>query len=246
MALRWSILIIFIAFQGCWFWGQRDALDITATPSSLWTQKECLTVIMGAQNNNLLDFRTNIKSIATPYYPSVVKAIGRRAQAEHGWTEVEFRRYVDGLLNQGSGMFVDWDHPGEIVYDAALHPLAGIDQFDSLLFLLSLTNTAWPCGKVLIVGSVAIPLDKPDCEAPEITRIEGNIFLVNEDGKFITPQFVFGRRMNYLTNNDESLFILFKLREGDHHFLGDSRKFYLAIKGFENDIRLEFRTDIMR
>jgi len=244
--LKRIALIAPFILNGCWFWGQKEYHDIVVHSSAQWSQKECLTIIVGAQNNNLTDYRTNIKAIATPYYPSVVRAIARRAQAKYAWSKEEFQSYVDGLLRQGSGMYIDWDRPGEQIYDHDLNPLSGPAQFDSLMFLLTLRNVGWPCGKTLIIGDQVIPLDNVDCQAPDITLIEGKIYLVNEKGNFITPRYVYGRKMNYLTNIDETLFVLFTLKEGGHHFLEGSGRFFLAIKGLEDDIRLEFQTQDMR
>lgn len=247
---RCVAFLLLLLLPGCYYFGQNTAADITPKPSSGWSGPELLTVIMEAGNHNLLDGRTNIKAIATPYYPSVVKAIGRRAQQKLRWSEEEFRAWVDRLAHEGSAMFIDWDKADEPVFDARLDSLRSATQFDSLMMLLTLRNIAWPCGKYVIFTMygrpLSIPLDRPDCEAPDITRLEGNILLVNDRGEFIVPMNLWGRRMNYLTNADETLFVKFLLRSGDHHFLEGSRRFFLVVKGLESDIRLEFSTAAMR
>ena len=220
--MKWFTILLML-LPGCYYLGQNSYQDIVVEPSSDWSGPEQLTVIMEAGNNNLRDGRTNVKAIATPYYPSVVKSIGRRAQIEHHWSEIEFRGYVDRLLRDASAMYVDWDKPNEQVYDSRLQPLVSPLQFDSLLILLTLRNNAWPCGKyiVLTVGTrfINVPLDAPDCMPPDITNLEEKLFLVNGQNTFIAPITVWGRKMNYLTNNEETLFLKFRLREGGSPFL---------------------------
>ncbi len=246
--MKW-VTILLLLLPGCYYLGQNTYKDIIVQPSSDWSGPEQLTVIMEAGNNNLRDGRSNVKAIATPYYPSVVKSIGRRAQLDYHWSEIEFRGYVDRLLRDASAMYIDWDKPNEPVYDSRLQPLTSPLQFDSLLILLTLRNNAWPCGKyiVLTVGTkfINVPLDAPDCMPPDITNLEGKLFLVNEQNTFIPPITVWGKRMNYLTNNEETLFLKFRLREGDHHFFENTRRYFLIIKGLEGDIRLELSTTLM-
>lgn len=243
--MRW-VLVLLMLLPGCYYLGENTYKDIAVDPSSGWSGPEQLTVIMEAGNNNLRDNRTNMKAIATPYYPAVVKSIGRRAQEQYHWSDAEFRRYVDKLLREGSAMFIDWDKPDEPVYDSHLRLLTSAIQFDSLMMLLTLRNNAWPCGKYLIIGTTTIPLDNADCMPPDISNIEGKIYLVNEQNSFIHPMSVWGRKMNYLTNMEETLFLKFRLREGAHHFLDQSSKYYLVIQGLEGDISLEFSTAIMQ
>ena len=126
--------------------GQNTYKDIVTHPSSEWSIPENLTIIMDAGNHNLRDHRTNIKAIVTPYFPSVIKAIGRRAQ------------------------------------DQFESPV----RLDSLIVLLTLRNTGWPCGQYLLVHIPSsfdptgrqgqmIPLDNPDCIPRDISHLEGNI-----------------------------------------------------------------------
>ncbi len=218
--MKYTIGILIFVLNGCWFWGQADYGDLSGTPSSKWSEKECLTIIVGAQNNNLLDNRSNLKVMALPYYPSVVKAIGRRSQSKYHWDENDFQIYVDGLLRQGCGFYIDWDHPGERVYDTHLRPVSSSTQMDSILFLMTLMNTGWP------------PAD--------ITQLSGNIYLINDEGKYIIPKYVTGQRMNSLGNNVERIFVLFELRAGGYHFLERSEKYYLAIKFSDQNIKLVY------
>jgi hypothetical protein len=245
MKMKWSSIIVLLC-SGCYYMGQNTYKDIAPEPSSGWSGPEQLTIIMEAGNNNLRDDRTSVKAMVTPYYPSVVKSIGRRAQRQYHWSEGEFRSYVDKLLRDGCGMFVDWEKPEEPVYDSRLKPLESALQFDSLMVLLTLRDIGWPSGQFIIIGQTKIPLDTSDSVPPDIPGIEGKIYLVNEKGSFIVPMSASGRRMNYLTNLDETIFLKFRLREGDHHFLDGSGKYFLVIKGLDGDIRLELSSALMK
>jgi hypothetical protein len=223
MKSSWLVLLL---LPGCYYLGQNTYKDIVDDPSSGWSGPEVLTVIMEAGNHNLLDGRTNIKAIATPYYPSVIKAIGRRAQLLNHWSEAQFRGWVDRLLYEGSGMYVNWESPSEPIYDSKLHHLDSIAQFDSLMVLLTLIDVGYP--------------------HPDITQLEEQLFLVNERGDVLSPQTVWGRRMNILTNFDETLFLKFNLWDDTTHFLKNSRRYFLLIKGLDGNIRLELAANLMR
>jgi len=244
-----QFLVLLLLLPGCYYLGQNNYKDIAVTSSADWSGPEQYTILMEAGNNNLRDNRTNIKVIATPYYPSVIKAIGRRAQFQYHWTEAEFRAYVDKLLHEGSAMFIDWDKPEEPVFDAGLHRLESVTQFDSLMILLSLTNTGYPGGKYILLpgggSGTRIPIDDPHYIPPDITQIDSMITLVNEQGNKIGPMTVWGRRMNYLTNVGETLFLKFKLRAGGEHFLAKSSRYFVQISGLEGVIKLELSSSIM-
>lgn len=255
--MKWaSPFLCVILLSGCYYLGQNTYRDVVLRPSTGWSGPECLTVIMGAANHNLQDPRTVIKVIATPYYPSVVKAIGRRAQTQYHWKDGEFHQYVDRLVSQSSGMFIDWERPEEPVFDGSLKPLESPTQFDSLMFLLTFQVRGWTSQvlgiQVPVPGTddtVAqfIPLQGPDALSPVSSDMKnGTILLFNEKGESIPPAMVWGKRMNYLTTNEESMFAKFILRRDGRHFLEDSRRMFLTVRGYEQDIRLEFQTGFMR
>lgn len=253
---RALIYSLFLFLAGCYYVGKNSYRDVIEHPSAEWSGPECLTVIMGAANHNLLDNRTVFKVIATPYYPSVVKAIGRRAQELYHWDNGTFIKYVDRLLFQSAGMFIDWERPGEHVYDRSMRPVKSPAQFDSLMFLLTFQVRGWSSRVLSIQVPVpgagdeyanVIPLYGPDSSTPGTFPLkEGTILLVNERGESITPKMVWGKRMSNLTNSEESIFVKFDLRGRERHFLEDSRNMFLTLKGFENEIRLAFNTGLMR
>lgn len=250
-------LLVTLLLGGCYYLGQNTYKDIVPNSSKNWSGPELLTVIMEAGNHNLYDNRTNIKAIATPYYPSVIKAIGRRAQAQYHWSEQGFQNYVNSLVHQSSGMYIDWEQPHEPVYGKRLEPLYSPTQFDSLMFLVTLRNNGWPCGKMISIYiptadpnipdiNMVVPLEELNCPVPDISDLEGRIVLVNDEGTILNPKMVWGKRMNFLTNNEETLFVKFHLWYDGEHFLARSKKFYLTVTGFEREIRLRFSTELMR
>src|SRR3972149_2085762 len=217
---------ILVIITGCFSLGQNTYTEIAAAPSTVWSSPEVLTMIMEAGNHNLRDDRSHIKAIVTPYYPSVVKAIGRRAQSLYHWSETQYQDYVNQLLRESSGMYIDWDNPNEPVHDTELHILQKPAQFDSLLFLLSLSN----------IGSGSW----------DISQLERNLFLVNEKNKTLAPFTVWGRRMNLLAGIDETMFVKFQLRTETGHFLEGSTRYYFLIQAPENKIKIELSTATMK
>jgi hypothetical protein len=220
------VLVIILFLPGCYYLGQNTYSDIATTPSTVWSSPEVLTMIMEAGNHNLRDNRSDIKAIVTPYYPSVIKAIGRRAQSLYHWSETQYKDYVNQLLRESSGMYIDWDDPREPIYDRQLHILQSTDQFDSLLFLLSLSN----------IGSGRW----------DISNIERNLFLVNDNGKKIAPFTVWGRRNNFLAGIDETMFVKFELDTDTGHFLKEMTRYYFLIEDPGNPIRIELATTTMK
>lgn len=217
---------VLLCLAGCYWVGQNTYTDIAATPSTAWSSPEVLTMIMEAGNHNLRDDRSHIKAIVTPYYPSVIKAIGRRAQSLYHWSEPQYKGFVNQLLRESSGMFIDWDKPAEPIYDKGLHPLGSPQQFDSLLYLLSLSN----------IGSGSW----------DISQLESNLFLVNEKGKKIAPFTVWGKRRNILAGLDETMFVKFQLRADTAHFLQGSTRYYFQIQDPDHPIKIELSTASMK
>jgi len=242
--LTLSVFLSAVVLPGCYFLGQNTYIDIVAGPSTGWSGPEALTLIMEASNNNLRDDRTNVKVIATPYYPAVVRAIGRRKQFADHRTEEGYREFVDGLLFNSSGMLVDWGKD-ERIFAGKSGYLAGPTQYDSLTFLVSLENRGWPCVKIINIGAGIFAIGNPDCDVPELTDFPEKVFLVNEENRFIRPASVWGIRQKALMG-EETIFVKFRLSAGEHHFLEHSKKMFLVFKGFGSDIRLEYSTALMR
>lgn len=216
------LIVVFISLSnGCF----KNFEEVVKNDSYTWSYRDILIVMASSISHNLIDNRTNIKVIATPYYPQVIMAIQRMAQHRAHWTEAEFRHNTDILLYEALGMYYEWNTRRFV--DGKGNYLKDMCQFDSLLFLVTIDNKA---------GGSYIP---------EISNIENRIYLVNDKNKFIRPRYVWGRRHNTLIDK-ETLFAMFYFREGEHHFLRDVKELMLVIKGFECDIWLDFSLAKMR
>lgn len=247
-----------LSVQSCFYIGKERYEDIIQRPASEWSIRDELTVVISPIAHNLYDQNSsNIKVFATPYYPSVILALERAEQRINHWSEEEYRLNVDKLMKDAVGIYMDWDND-RFVDDRGnfyRHPT----QIDSMLFLITLENRSWPCNVPLLTvptqrvdsketSYMMIPLMQPydwPCYLPDITNLEDRIILLNEQKKFIKPKYVWGRRNNILSQ-PETLFAMFHFRQGDHHFLSESEKMFLVIKGFETDIKLSFPLSMMR
>lgn len=244
--------VLLLFFSGCFYIGQEQYEDVLRKSSDQWSSREALTVLISPMGHNFNDPRTNIKIMATPYYPSVILAIQRNAQRLHHWTEEEFRSNTDALAKDALGLSVNWrdnrfvDSHGDYFRNEL--------QIDSLMFLITIDNRAWPCNSMVAffttgniystTGQSSPPIMMPvvspeNCYTPDITELEQQIYLVNSRGYYIKPKFVWGKRHNILTV-DETLFAMFQVREGSYHFFRGSEKVSLVVKGFEKDIILDF------
>lgn len=240
--LIFSVLVLLLS--GCF----NKYSDIIQKSNNEWDFRECLTVISASVGSNFLDFRTNIKAAVTPYYPSVVFALQRNAQRIMHWSESEFQYNTNELMKLSNGLYIDWKN--NKLVDSRGNYYKDYIQIDSLMFLITLINQAWTsinsqmeviCNGMLI----AVPLISFDqCYIPDITDIEHRIFLINDKGKFIRPKYVWGRKNNVLTT-EETLLVMFNFRNGDYHFLSNSKKMQILIKGFEIDMRFDFPLTMM-
>lgn len=256
--LRGRVKLLLLAFgmAGCF-----TPADVALQRDpALWTRRDCLAIMTAAMRTNFLDQSCpNIKVIATPYTAAVIQAIQRFAQIRNKWTEAEYRRQTDTLLAQTAGLYLDWingilmNGSGAIVRDAG--------QLDSLLFLVTIRNNAYPCAmpKVDFVrttggaGSPVVATSSPlfknpsdyPCYDPDISNLDQRIALENDRGDSVRPIFVWGRRNNRLMP-EETIFVRFPLERGDRRFLARSSDMYLVIRGFEGPIRLKFPVASLR
>ena len=143
----------------------------------------------------------------------------RKAQIEQKWSEDQFFYEVDTLGKDCLGLHFDetttkfLDHEG--------HCFSNFLQMDSLTVLLSLNNRGWPS------------------QPPDISNLENNIFLVNDESAFMRPIHVWGRRNNILLR-EEKLLVVFQLRSGNYHFLQHSSNMYLTVRGLPEAVMLKF------
>ncbi len=247
-----SAAVFFCIFlAGCFYIGQDRYEDILRHPSSEWSNRQCLTVILSVMGNNFLDQTTCIRVMATPYYPAVIAAANRIGQQRTHLSEDAYQRDMDTLLKAEVGLFMDWQK-GALV-DSRGNYYRDITQLDSLMFLVTIINTSScniPNVSVQLKPHVfqSVPLASPSdwpCYIPDITDLENRIMLLNDKKDVLRPRVVWGKRHNQLTT-DETLLIMFPLRSATGHFLDRSEHMCLLLKGFDHDINLDFSLAMLR
>lgn len=212
-------VLVAAAFAGCF--AGRDAVS-ERSPRE-WTKEECLTAVISSTASNLTDYRTNIKLMAIPYFPSVVEAIVRLQELDDTVEtfDSKYKHRLDALLKSGSGLYYDWEQGR--YYSPKGRYYRDRTDIDSLLFLVTLLNTGWPCVPPMVPrGDKMVPLfgvGQMPCYTPDLDSLERRIVLRNERGESVRPRFVWGKKNANLTT-DEDLFVLFDLRsqDGKHLF----------------------------
>jgi len=250
IALKNSFLFLSLVLVGCFYFG-RTYDDIVQRPSHEWSSLDCEIIIKSASKDNLRDQNCpNIKVMATPYYPSVVTAIGRISQRKKSWVETEYQKQMDTIFKDLSGLYMEWET--NRLVDPRGNYFRNFQQMDSLLFLLIFHNMSWPCNIPFLINpggfGTTVPLAKSSdwpCYVPDISNLEQRIMLVNDKNKFIMPKYVWGRKRNQLTL-EETLLVMFRLRNDTFHFLEGTNNMQLVIKGFETDITFDFPLEMMK
>jgi hypothetical protein len=236
---------------GCFYIGKDRIDDILERPSAGWSSRDGLTILMEVMANNLFDqYSPVVKVIATPYYPAVIAATNRAEQRTGHLSESDFRMNMDQQLWEDLGLYVDWRI--HRLVDARGYYFKTILQVDSLTFLISISNTSWPCVSPIVVSPTGIfPLfssnDFP-CYTPDISHLEDNIYLVNDRDDSLKASSVWGRRLNTL-KTEETVLVKFQLNGSDRHFLDGTESIYLLIMGFDSPpipIKLKFSVAMMK
>ncbi|MBI3364758.1 MAG: hypothetical protein HY033_07615 [Ignavibacteriae bacterium] len=245
------LIIVLVTFTGCFYFGKDQYADVLEKPPSEWSSRDCLTILTSVMVHNLNDQGANVQIIATPYYPSVIKAINRREQDFKHESEDQYQLSMDTLLKASTGLYMDWQK-GSLV-DAKGNYLRDRTQIDSLMFMITLRNKSWPCNIPLMLvpipgGYKMVPLASPadwPCYIPDIVDLDKRIFLQNDRGDTMKPRVVWGRKNNLLTM-EETLLVMFPLRTSVGHFLQDSQNMYLTLTGFDQKIQLKFPLSLIR
>lgn len=229
--------------SGCFYFGAATFEDVVQHPPSQWSSRDCLTVIVSATMDNLSDKNAVIQVIATPYFPSVINAINQMQRTQNHWSENEAVAHEDELLKGALGLYADRENSA-LVNSKGMY-LRNTTDIDSLLILLSLRNRSFPCNvPTVTMGGREVPLmrfSEWPCYIPEIIDLDSRIVLINDKGDTLHPRVVWGRRNNLLTM-EETLFVMFPLRHGQHHFFMDSQKVFLCVLGFQH--KLNFTLDL--
>jgi hypothetical protein len=218
-----SCLLCLVLFAGCFYFGKDQIEEILDRPSSSWSSRDGLTILMQTMVNNLLDQNSSVvKAIVTPYYPAVIAALNRTDQRSKHLSEEQFRKEVDQQV---------WEDLG---------------------LLLSLSNTSWPCVSPMIVTPAGIfPMFGPNnfpCYTPDISHLEECVYLINDKNDTLRATSVRGRRWDVLAS-EETILVKFRLRDADRIFLKGVDTFYLIVSGFDRplpQIKLEFQVSVMK
>jgi hypothetical protein len=268
-------IFLWLLLSGCFYIGKDDYDDLVKRSPDTWSTRDCLTIVMAATRNNFSDQTSpNIKVAATVYSPSVIMANYRRAHilGRHHKTsqpsllglppgeslesiaDSEYISSLDVLMQEEAGLYFDWQTDRYV--DSRGNYVKSYTQLDSLTFFIAIENKSWPCVPTTIMPQVSpsgavMPthtlgtLANYPCYLPDITNLENEIYLANDQNKFIRPLMVWGKQQTQLMRT-ENLIAKFRVRKDDYHFLEHSEHMRLVITGFDSKIMLDFPVSLLR
>jgi hypothetical protein len=229
---------------------------------SQWTAEDCMTVILAATTHNIHDDQALIKVCATPFSPLVLNALTRIDQRRQRWNESQFEQNLEVRLFEELGLL--YDIKTRTCFDHIGHHYEGVEQIDSLIILVDLMNTSTCAptmgdnvvettdlkGDLFTVGTMRsllgdIPMSDLPCFTPDISHVQDQVLLENDQGKLLKPNVVWGRTENVLTG-EQHLLALFQFRWGSYHFLTGCKKMYLNIAGLGNKVHLQIPVSAIR
>ncbi|MGA2622290.1 MAG: hypothetical protein ABSF91_00375 [Bacteroidota bacterium] len=244
VTVRLRLLPWLLLLSGCFYFGKDTYDDLVRRSPDTWSTRDCLTIVMAATSNNFYDQNCpNVKVLATVYSPSVIMANYRRAhilgrhheplppsevppiESLESIADSEYVSSLDVLVQEEAGLYYDWQTDRYV--DARGNYVNSYTQVDSLTVFIAIENKGWP---------LYIPI---------IDNLENQIYLVNDQNKFIRPLMVWGRRQTRLVTT-ENLIAKFRVRKDNYHFLEHSEHMRLLIDGFDGKIRLEFPVSLLR
>ncbi|MBI5215319.1 MAG: hypothetical protein HY960_06160 [Ignavibacteriae bacterium] len=239
-------LVMCVLLSGCLAIRQYD--EIIQTPVQEWSREDCLTVLLGSSVNNYFIEDTRVRMAVVPFSPLVISAFSRLEQYKKQLHGTQLSSLLEARFLEDVGLYFD-SRTGR-TFDARGNYYRDITQVDSFMVLLNLMNKTFPCVSPLgIVRTTSsgdfgmrpiIPgyLNDYPCYTPDISDLETRIFLENDKQELLKPRFVFGRRQNVF-QKEETLLILFPLRQEGKHFFTQSSVAYLRIHGLDGDMRIE-------
>ena len=267
MIVRLNLVLWPLLLGGCFYIGKDNFDDLVRRSPDTWSSRDCLTIIMSATMNNFDDQSTHIKVVATAYSPSVIMANYRRGQilgrhhklmplsevppieSLESVADSEYTSSIDILMQEEAGLYFDWQTDRYV--DARGNYVKSYTQVDSLTMFITIENEAWPCVPPMLMPDGATPMhsliglaDYP-CYLPDIRNIENQIYLLNDQNKFIRPLMVWGKQQTQLMR-PENLIAKFRIRKDDYHFLEHSDHLHLLIDGFDRKIMLDFPVSLLR
>ncbi len=242
--LRLNIVLWLLFLSGCFYIGKDDYDDLVKRSPDTWSTRDCLTIVMAATRNNYNDPRSpNIKVVATVYSPTVIMANYRRAhilgrhqkplppsevppiESTESIADLQYVSSLDILMQEEVGLYYDWQTDRYV--DSRGNYVKSYTQVDSLTFFLSIENWGWPL------------------YMPDISNLENEIYLVNDQSRFVRPLLVWGRRHSELVM-PENLIVKFRVRKGDYHFLEHSDHMRLLVDGLDSKVTLDFPVAVLR
>ncbi len=255
--MKHFIVIVCCLLGACFNPGVEATREVTRRPPSTWSIQDCYTVVRQAMQTNYFDRNIpNIKVAATPYTPWVVMAVNRMSQLRQHWSTLKFEQQLDTTLPIMSGLY--YDPNVTLLFDSRGNFLRDPDQLDSLMFLITLRNSSWPCQAPAIAHSIvtnpgdrgtivntSVPAGTPSnspCYIPDIVDLPQRIFLRNGSGLIATPKYVWGRHHEQLTT-EETLLVMFPLHVAGQNLLTNAKALVLVIDGFDTPINLAFHLD---
>ena len=269
MIVRLNLVLWPLLLGGCFYIGKDNFDDLVRRSPDTWSSRDCLTIVMSATSNNFADRSSpNIKVVATVYSPSVIMANYRRGQilgrhhkplppsevppieSLEGIADSEYTSSIDILMQEEAGLYFDWQTDRYV--DARGNYVKSYTQMDSLTVFMTIENKGWPCVPPTLMPDGLVSVAKPlisladyPCYIPDISNLENQIYLVNDQNKFIKPMMVWGKRQTHLVM-PENLIAKFRIRKDDYHFLEHSDHMRLIITGFDGKIMLDFPVSLLR
>ncbi len=245
-------------------WSTRDCLTIVmAATKNNFTDQSCPNIKVAAtvyspkvimanyRRAHILGRHHETSQLSLPELPS--------GESLESIADSQYISSLDILMQEETGLYYDWQTDRYV--DSRGNYVRSYTQLDSLTFFIAIENKSWPCVPVLIMPQelqlpptriiIQIPmhtltkLDYDPCYLPDISNLENEIYLVNDQNKFIRPLMVWGKQQNLLMAT-ENLIVKFRVRKDDYHFLEHSDYMRLVIDGFDSKIMLDYPVAVLR
>jgi hypothetical protein len=244
-------------------WSTRDCLTIVmaATQNNFADKSTQIKVVATVYSPSVIMANYRRAHILGRHHKTTQVSLPGSSPSEslESIADSEYISSLDVLMQEEAGLYFDWQT--ERYVDARGNYVKSFTQMDSLTLFIEIENKGWPCATPVLMPEVKtspdgkskvylpmrpllMPGDYP-CYVPDITNLENQIYLVNDQNKFIRPMMVWGRRQTQLMT-DESLIAKFRIRKDDYHFLEHSEHMRLVMTGFDREIMLDFPVSVLR
>ena len=225
-------IVVGMVTESCFTIGQKEYEQLSQMETTAWDPNETMAMVAGASSSNYMNRDGGpIKVIATPYFPSVIRAMGKRQQERHNWSDAQREEFIAEMIQEHVGERFKWDRP---------------EAIDSLTIQINLTNTTYPCVSPTLIMSMYLnsrPLfgtGQIPCYEPSIVGIQDRIYIENERGLKLHARSYYGIRHGTLTT-EETFLLKFQVATGSYNFVLHSKSLTLHIEGFEQYIALPLK-----